>query len=65
MANKPMSFPKRMLMYIIADLTLINLLIFYWVAKVPLKFVLSVIIIEIVALTVAIAFWAPKYKLKW
>jgi hypothetical protein len=61
----PMSFPTRILSYIIADLTIINLLIFYWTKKLPLSLVLSVIIIEIMALAVAMAFWVPKYNLKW
>ncbi len=60
-----MSFPARILMYVIADLLLINLLVFYWHEHLPLSLVLSVSIIEIVALAVAMAFWVGPYKLKW
>ena len=61
----PMSFPARILLYIILDLSIINLLVFYWLENVPLSHVLPVIIIEIAALAVAMAFWVPVYHLKW
>ena len=61
----PMTFPKRMMAYILADLTLINLICYYVAAKVPLEFVAGVTAIEIVALGIAFVFWVPRYQLKW
>lgn len=61
----PMSFPARILLYVVLDLTIINLLVFYWLAGIPLNLVIPVDIIEIVALTVSMAFWVSPYKLKW
>ena len=61
----PMSFPKRILLYIVLDLSIINLLVFYWHENLPLSLVLPTIIIEIVSLAVAMAFWVPVYNLKW
>lgn len=60
-----MSFPTRMLLYVVFDLTLINLIVFYWIEHLPLGLVFAVDIVEIVALTVAMAFWVSPYKLKW
>jgi hypothetical protein len=61
----PMSFPARILLYAVADLAVINLVVFYWVEKLPLSLVLPVILIEIAAIAAAIAFWVSPYKLKW
>ncbi len=61
----PMSFPTRMLLYIAIDLTIINLIIFYWLQKLSLSLVFPVIIIEIVVLAVSMEFWLSPYKLKW
>jgi len=60
-----MTFPKRMMAYILVDLILINLICYYVAAKVPLEFVVGVTAIEIVALGIAFAFWVPRYQLKW
>ncbi len=60
-----MTFPSRMLLYIILDLAIINFVAYYIAGRVSLGFVLSVTAIEIIALTIALAFWVPKYKLKW
>jgi hypothetical protein len=61
----PMNFPTRILPHIVLDLSIINILVFYWLEHVPLIHVVSVIIIEVVALTVAMTFWVPVYGLKW
>jgi len=61
----PMSFPTRILLYIAIDLTLINLIVFYWIEHLSLSLILPVIILEIVVLAVSIAFWVSPYKLKW
>ncbi len=61
----PMTFPKRMMVYVLIDLLLINLITYYLVYHVPLEFVISVTAIEIIALAVAFAFWVPRYQLKW
>jgi hypothetical protein len=61
----PMSFPTRMLLYVVIDLTLINLIVFYWVKHLSLSLVLPTIVVEIVAIAVAFAFWVSPYKLKW
>jgi hypothetical protein len=60
-----MTFPKRMMIYVLIDLLLINLITYYFVYKVSLVFVISVSAIEIIALAVAFAFWVPRYQLKW
>ncbi len=54
-----------MLTYVVLDLTVINLIVFWWLKKLPLGLVLPVIIVEIAALAVAMAFWASPYKLRW
>jgi hypothetical protein len=61
----PMSFPTRMLLYMVIDLALINLIVLYWIKKLPLTLVLPIIIIEIVVLAVSMAFWVSPYRLKW
>ena len=61
----PMTFPKRMMVYVLIDLLLINLIAYYVVYKVSLEFVISISIVEIVALAIAFAFWVPRYHLKW
>ena len=54
-----------MLLYVVIDLTLINLIVFYWVKHLSLSLVLPTIVVEIVAIAVAFAFWVSPYKLKW
>jgi hypothetical protein len=61
----PMTFPKRMMVYVLIDLLLINLITYYFVYKVSLEFVISVSAVEIIALAIAFAFWVPRYQLKW
>jgi hypothetical protein len=61
----PMSFPTRILLYIAIDLTIINLIVFYWLENLSLSLVILVIIIEIVVLAVSMAFLVSPYKLKW
>ena len=61
----PMSFPMRMLTYVVLDLTIINLIVLYLAEHLSLGLVLAVDIVEIAALAVAIAFWVSPYKLKW
>jgi hypothetical protein len=61
----PMSFPTRILLYIAGDLTIINLIVFYWLENLSLSLVVPVIILEIIVLAVSIAFWVSPYKLKW
>lgn len=61
----PMGFPTRMLMYVVLDLLIINLLVFYFVEKMPLRLVLPIAVLEIVTIAVAFAFWVSPYKLRW
>jgi hypothetical protein len=61
------SFPKRMLMVVSVILILANLVIFarvYWF-NLPLWIALVITIVEILAIALSFAYWAPKYKLKW
>ena len=60
----PMSFPARMLLYITIDLTIINLIVFYFIERLSLSLVVPVIIVEIVALATSVAFLVHTYKLK-
>ncbi len=60
-----MSFPTRILSYIVIDLAIINLIVFYWLKNLSLGLVLPVIFIEIVVLAISMAFWVSPYKLKW
>ena len=61
----PMTFPRRMMTYVLLDLLIINLITYYLMYQVQLEFVLSVTAVEIIALAVAFAFWVPRYKLRW
>ena len=61
--NLPMTFPKKMMVYVLIDLLLINLITYYFAYHVSLGFVLSLSAIEIIALGVAFAFWVPRYNL--
>jgi hypothetical protein len=61
----PMSFPTRILLYAVIELTVINLIVFYWHEKLPLSLVIPVIILEIVVIAIAMAFWVSPYKLTW
>ncbi|MFZ0005976.1 MAG: hypothetical protein WCC86_03175 [Methanoregula sp.] len=58
----PATFAKRMILYIVIDLLLINLIVFYWHENMPLPVVLGVILIEVIALAAAFAFWIPQYQ---
>ncbi len=58
----PTTFAKRMMVYIVIDLLLINLIVFYWHEKMALPLVLGVILIEVIALAAAFAFWIPQYQ---
>ena len=58
----PMTFAKRMILYIVVDLLLINLIVFFWHENLPLPLVLGASLIEMVALIVAVAFWVPQYQ---
>ena len=58
----PISFTKRMLLYVVVDLLLINLIVFYWHEKLSLSIVLMVSLIEMIALAAAFAFWIPRYQ---
>jgi len=58
----PMTFTKRMILYIILDLFLINLIVLYWHEKLLLPLVLGISLIEVIALVVAFAFWVPQYQ---
>jgi hypothetical protein len=51
-----MSFPTGILLYVVLDLSIINLLVFYWLEKLSLIHVVPVIVLEIVALAVAMVF---------
>ncbi len=58
----PMTFTKRMLLYIVVDLLLINLVVFYWHEKMSLAIVLMISFIEMISLAAAFAFWIPRYE---
>jgi len=60
-----MSFPTRMLVVIIVVIIVVNLIEFCWLMHLALAFVLSVSIVEILAITINFAYWVPQYKLKW
>jgi hypothetical protein len=60
-----MTFPKRMMVYVLIDLLLINLITYYFVYNVSLVFMISVSAVEIIAVAAAFAFWVPRYHLQW
>lgn len=60
-----MGFPARILIYVIADLLIANLAIFYIHEHMALGLVLAASILEIIVIAIAMAFWAGPYKLKW
>jgi len=61
----PMGFPTRILLYVMVDLFIINLIVFYLVKGLALTLVLPVAILEVVTIAIAFAFWISPYKLKW
>ncbi len=58
----PITFTKRMLLYIVLDLFLINLVVFYVHEKLSLPLVIMVSLIEMIALAAAFVFWIPRYE---
>jgi hypothetical protein len=54
-----------MLVVIIVVIIVVNLIEFCWLMHLALAFVLSVSIVEILAITINFAYWVPQYKLKW
>jgi hypothetical protein len=59
------TFSRRILAYVIIDVLVINLIVFWWHQHLTLRVVLAATLLEIVAVVVAMAYWVPKYGLKW
>ncbi len=60
-----LSFPARIMIYVVAVLLIINLLVFYAAMHVQLAVVLATWLIEVLALGAAVAFWAKLHRMKW
>jgi len=58
----PITFVKRMVMYIVTLLVVMNFGVFYFTDKIPLSTVLIVTIFEIVYMILFVSFWVPRYQ---
>ncbi|MFZ1127946.1 hypothetical protein [Methanoregula sp.] len=66
----PLTFPKRMFIFILALLVVMNIGVFYFHEKTSFGTVLGATIFEIVYLGIFFAFWIPRYdradaRVKW
>ncbi len=57
----PITFPKRMFVQVSKVLFVLNIIVFYMHEKISLNIVLAVCIVEIVAITIFLAYWIPRY----
>ena len=58
----PLTFPKRMFMYVSLVLFILNIIVFYLHEKISLDIVLGASTIEIVAMAIFFAYWIPKLQ---
>ena len=65
-AGRPvLSFPARILMYVIIDLLLMNVIVFSLVLLESLSVALSVWAIEVLAIGAGMVLWVHRHRLKW
>jgi hypothetical protein len=60
-----MTFPKRMLVYIAVMLFLLNFIVFCVHQNLAPALVLEVSVLEVVITGTFMAFWVPRYNLRW
>ena len=59
---RPLTFPKRIYIFVSIVLTISNLAIFWFHYGVPLRIALLSSLLEIIVLGVFMAVWLPRYK---
>ncbi len=60
-----LTYPARVLMYVVTDLLIVNFIIFYWAAHLPLLAVIFAYLLEVLTIGAGIALWGHWHKLGW
>ena len=60
-----LTYPARVLMYVIIELLFANFIIFYWAAHLPLLAVIFAYLLEVLTIGAGIALWGHWHKLGW
>ncbi|MFZ1897714.1 hypothetical protein [Methanoregula sp.] len=58
----PITFVKRLVIFVLALLIVMNMGVFYYTYKIPFSTVLVVTLFEIVYMVIFVAFWVPRYQ---
>jgi len=58
----PISFVKRIFIFVLALVVVMNFGVFYFSYQIPFSTVLIVTIFEIVYMVLYVAFWVPRYQ---
>jgi len=58
----PITFVKRLFIYVLTLLIVMNIGVFYYHEKIPFSTVLVVTLFEIVYMVIFVAFWVPRYQ---
>jgi len=58
----PITFVKRVLIFVLALIVVMNFGVFYFADKISFSTVLIVTLFEIVYLVIFVAFWVPRYQ---
>jgi len=58
----PITFVKRIVMWVFALVVVMNFGVFYFNGNTPFSTVLIVTIFEIVYMVIFVAFWVPRYQ---
>jgi len=58
----PITFVKRVLIFVLALVVVMNFGVFYFADKISFSTVLIVTLFEIVYLVIFVAFWVPRYQ---
>jgi hypothetical protein len=59
------NIPCKGMMYVVTDLLLVNFIIFYWAAHLPLFAVIFAYLLEVLTIGAGIALWGHRHKLGW
>lgn len=58
----PITFVKRLVIYAVTLLIVMNFGVFYYTYNIPFSTVLVVTLFEIVYMVIFVAFWVPRYQ---
>ena len=58
----PITFVKRLVIFVLALLIVMNMGVFYYTCNIPFSTVLVVTLFEIVYMVIFVAFWVPRYQ---